>query len=171
MSTTPLIEALERQEQALVFDVFNEETAYEVGCALRELAASRQAPVVIDIRTSDRRFFFAALPGSAPTNDHWARRKGNMTLRMHCSSWLAAERMEAAGEPPGPDFGLDPLEFAAHGGGFPVRLRNVGVVGVVAAISVSGLPSRDDHGLIVIALSRHLGVDNIDLDTLFEGSN
>jgi len=165
VSTTPLIEALERQEQALVFDVFTEETAYEVGCALRELAASRQAPVVIDIRTSDRRFFFAALPGSAPTNDHWARRKGNMTLRMHCSSWLAAERMEAAGEPPGPEFGLDPLEFAPHGGSFPVRVRNVGVV---AAISVSGLPSQDDHGLIVAVLSRHLGVNNIDLDILLE---
>lgn len=168
MSRTDLIHALEQQEQALLFDAFDEDIAYRLGCELRDLAASRRAPVVIDIRSSDRRFYFSALPGSAPTNDHWARRKGNITLRMHCSSFLAGERMAAAGEPAVPEFGLDPLEFAPHGGSFPVRVLSAGVV---ASICVSGLPSRDDHELIVTALSRRLGVANIDLETLLTRSN
>lgn len=50
---------------------------------------------------------------------------------------------------------LDPDEYAAHGGAFPVIVRAVGVVGTVA---VSGLPSADDHALVVEVLSEFLGV-------------
>lgn len=158
MNTNNLIEMLEQQERALVFDAFDETTAFAIGCALRELALARGASVVIDIRSPDRRFFFTALPGSAPNNDDWARRKGNMTLRQHASSMRVGALMAAAGQLVGSDLGLDPLEFSAHGGSFPVRVRNVGVV---AAISVSGLASRDDHRLIVAALAGHLGVDGV----------
>jgi uncharacterized protein (UPF0303 family) len=122
--------------------------------------------VVIDIRTANRRLFFAALPGSAPDNDEWARRKGNMALRNQCSSLLCGERLQASGQSVGPDMGLDPLDYAAHGGSFPVRVPGVGVV---AVITVSGLPSRDDHELIVQALASHLDVQNISLDALLPG--
>jgi uncharacterized protein (UPF0303 family) len=118
---------------------------------------------VIDIRTANRRLYFAALPGSAPDNDEWARRKANMALRKQCSSLLCGERLKASGESVGQDMGLDPLDYAAHGGSFPVRVTGVGVV---AVITVSGLPSRDDHELIVRVLASHLDVDSISLDTL-----
>ncbi|MCP8687295.1 heme-degrading domain-containing protein [Marinobacterium sedimentorum] len=160
---TNLISALEQQEQALVFGGFDEDTAFAVGNALREKAAASQAPVVIDIRTANRRLYFAALPGSAPDNDEWARRKANMALRKQCSSLLCGERLKSSGESVGQDMGLDPLDYAAHGGSFPVRVTGVGVV---AVITVSGLPSRDDHELIVRVLARHLDVDSISLDAL-----
>ena len=51
-------------------------------------------------------------------------------------------------------FGLDPLQYAAHGGAFPVIVRSVGPVGVVV---VSGLPQLEDHRLVVAALRAHLG--------------
>ena len=44
-------------------------------------------------------------------------------------------------------------QFAAHGGAFPVRVRDVGIVGVV---TVSGLPQADDHALVVEAVAAHL---------------
>jgi uncharacterized protein (UPF0303 family) len=163
---TDLTNALEQQEKALVFSRFDEDTAYTLGQSIRTLAAARKAPVVIDIRTANRRLFFAALPGSAPDNDEWARRKGNMVLRNQCSSLLCGERLQASGQSVGPDMGLDPLDYAAHGGSFPVRVPGVGVV---AVITVSGLPSRDDHELIVQALASHLDVQNISLDALLPG--
>nr|BFE72411.1 hypothetical protein GCM10020092_057120 [Actinoplanes digitatis] len=48
---------------------------------------------------------------------------------------------------------MDPADFAAHGGAFPVRVPNVGVVGVV---TVSGLPQADDHALVVEAIEAYL---------------
>jgi uncharacterized protein (UPF0303 family) len=50
---------------------------------------------------------------------------------------------------------LDPNRFAAHGGAFPITIRQVGVVGT---ITVSGLPQEEDHDLVVRVLSEHLGV-------------
>ena len=42
------------------------------------------------------------------------------------------------------------------GGGFPVTVKGAGVIGVIA---VSGLPERQDHGVVVAALCDHLGID------------
>ena len=80
------LEILQRQEAILVFDRFDEETAWEIGSALVAVARAQRAPVVVDIRTSDRTLFHAALLGAKPANDSWAYRKSNLTLREHQSS-------------------------------------------------------------------------------------
>ena len=48
---------------------------------------------------------------------------------------------------------LDIDQYAAHGGAFPVIVRNVGVVGTV---TVSGLPQEEDHRLVVDVLREFL---------------
>lgn len=159
MSTNPAeahqrLDSLKRQEELLVFPAFTEETALAVGLALVDAARARHAPVVIDIRTPDRTLFHAALPGSTPDNGHWARRKGNVTLLCHQSSLRVGEGFRLNGGSLA-DRGLDPADFAAHGGSFPVRVSQVGVIG---AIAVSGLPAVEDHGLIVEVLGQYLRV-------------
>jgi uncharacterized protein (UPF0303 family) len=52
--------------------------------------------------------------------------------------------------------GLDPAEYAAHGGAFPLRVPHIGVVGVV---TVSGLPQAEDHALVVEAIEDYLSGD------------
>lgn len=158
MNHAEAIKALEQQELALILPSFDEETAFTLGQALRAVAAQRQAPVVIDIRSASRRYFYTALPGSCPDNEDWARRKGNVTLRCHAASYLVQLRLELAGRQPWPDAVLETREFAAHGGAFPIRVKGVGVV---AVISVSGLPSHEDHDLIVQVLAQHLGVSGV----------
>jgi uncharacterized protein (UPF0303 family) len=44
---------------------------------------------------------------------------------------------------------ISSLEFAAHGGAFPIRIKGTGVVGT---ITVSGLAQEDDHALVVRVL-------------------
>lgn len=113
---------------------------------------------MIDIRAPDRRLFFAALPGSTPDNEDWARRKGNVVFRCHASSMLVGEKLKREGRSQWPDAALDVKEFALHGGGFPVRVRETGVV---AAIAISGLPSREDHDMIVTTLAAHLSLTTL----------
>lgn len=149
------IDTLTREEQVLVFDRFDENTAWEVGSALVTVAQAQNAPVVVDIRTPDRTLFHVALPGAVPANDAWARRKSNLTLREHCSSMLFGQTLQAKRKTLA-DHGLDFSDYADHGGSFPLRIKGVGVIG---AITVSGLASHEDHGMIVKVLSAHLGKD------------
>jgi uncharacterized protein (UPF0303 family) len=151
------IDALRAQEQALVLPHFDEEAAYSLGAKLREKCAAAGAPVVIDIRSASRRLFFAALPGSGPDNEDWARRKANVVLRRHRSSMLAGETLKS-GRSQWPDAAMEVKHFALRGGGFPVRVRGVGVV---ASIAISGLPSHQDHDMIVTTLAEHLGVTDV----------
>jgi uncharacterized protein (UPF0303 family) len=46
-------------------------------------------------------------------------------------------------------YGLDFANYAAHGGAFPVLVRGAGPIG---SVTVSGLPQREDHKLVVRAL-------------------
>lgn len=149
-----LIETIERQESLLVFKNFDEVVALEVGRRLVDLALSEKAPVVIDIRTPDRTLFHVALPGASPDNDHWARRKSNVTLRMHKASMRVGELNRTRGRTVSPEIGLDPLDYADHGGSFPIRVTGTGVV---AAVTVSGLKSEEDHAMIVTVLEAYLG--------------
>lgn len=144
-----LLDTLAGQEDALVFKSFSEITAIEVGEHLLRAARAGDLPVVINIRTADRVLFHAALPGSSPDNDEWARRKSNVTLRFHRSSMRVGENYRLKGREVCVELGLDPIDYASHGGSFPVRVAGTGVV---AAITVSGLTSEDDHGLIVRVL-------------------
>lgn len=148
-----LLDTLAGQEDALVFKAFNEITAIEVGERLLRAARAGDLPVVITIRTADRVLFHAALPGSSPDNDEWARRKSNVTLRFHRSSMRVGENYRLKGREVCVELGLDPIDYASHGGSFPVRVAGTGVV---AAITVSGLASEDDHGLIVRVLEDYL---------------
>lgn len=148
-----LLDSLAGQEEALVFKAFNEITAIEVGEHLMRAARAGDLPVVINIRTPDRMLFHVALPGSSPDNDEWARRKSNVTLRFHKSSMRVGENYRLKGREVCVELGLDPIDYASHGGSFPVRVAGTGVV---AAITVSGLASEDDHGLIVRVLEDYL---------------
>jgi uncharacterized protein (UPF0303 family) len=155
---TASLDDLERQEKSLVFPRFSEATALEIGMSLVAAARRAAAPVVVDIRTPDRTLFHAALPGSTPDNDHWARRESNLTLRQHQSSLRAGLRLTAEGAVLCADRGLDPLHYSDHGGSFPVRVADVGVIG---AITVSGLASEDDHAMIVTAITKYLGLRGV----------
>lgn len=145
------------EEARLVFAAFSENTAWELGERLVARARAHEAAVVINIRSPNRTFFHAALPGSAPDNDVWARRKSNVVFHFHRSSYAIELEHRRKGRTIGPELGLSLMEYADHGGSFPVRIRDTGVI---AAITVSGLASADDHGLIVGVLEDFLKQDS-----------
>lgn len=134
---------LEAEYAGLELQGFDEAAAWRLGVILVELGQGR--PVVIDIRTGDRVLFHAALPGSAPLNDLWARRKANTALLFQLPSMLVAARNKAKGEPLD-KHGLSGADYADSGGAVPIRVRGVGVVAVA---TVSGLPQLEDHKLVV----------------------
>ena len=149
-----LVAALEEQERRLQLDGFSPDDAWELGTLLVELARERGLAVTVDVRRPGQVLFHVALDGTTPDNDAWVERKVRVVERFHESSYLVGRRLAAKGRTLGPDQGVDPALFAAHGGAFPVRVRGVGVVG---SVTVSGLAQADDHALVVEALERTMG--------------
>ncbi|MFF4114840.1 heme-degrading domain-containing protein [Streptomyces sp. NPDC001714] len=150
---TPSVEELERQERRLVFRQFTYDDAWALGSLLVEMARERQAPVAIDIHRAGQQLFHAALPGSAPDNDAWITRKRRVVERYGSASYLVGARFRAKGTTFEESSRLDPDEYAAHGGSFPITVENAGVIG---SVTVSGLPQLDDHRFVVEALENFL---------------
>lgn len=144
------------QERALVFPAFDEHAAFAIGSAIRERAMRESLRLVADVRLWDRQLFFCAMPGTTAENSNWVRRKANSVQRMHKSTYRLV--LEAGGnERLFPAFrGLPPEDYVMAGGAFPIRAQGVGVIG---AVTVSGLHERDDHGVVVAAICGFLGVD------------
>lgn len=150
------LEKIELQEAELVLPNFDFEAAWQIGSKLRDLGVSRRSPIAIDLRYFGQPLFYCALPGSVPDNAEWIRRKGNTVARFHQSSYRVGLALKQANTTLLERYALPSTEFSSHGGAFPVRIKDSGVIG---AISVSGLPQRNDHELIVEALCLTLNRD------------
>lgn len=148
-----LLHELADQEQRLQLARFDEDDAWALGTLLVGLARERGLAVTVDVRRAGHQLFHAALPGTTPDNDAWIERKVRVVERFGASSYLVGRRLAASGAALGAEHGVDPARYAAHGGAFPLRVRDVGVVG---AVTVSGLPQAQDHALVVEALERFL---------------
>jgi len=151
----PPLAQLAAEEEELQFDSFTNDDAWELGTALVAAARAQRAPVAVDVRRNGHQLFKAALPGATPDNDTWIERKARVVQRFGHSSLYVGQRSREAGTTFEAEFGLDPQEYAAHGGAVPVTVRSVGQVGVVV---VSGLPQVDDHLMVVAAIRAHLGL-------------
>jgi uncharacterized protein (UPF0303 family) len=145
--------AIAAQERELHFTRFDEDLAWHLGSRLREIAASRKLGIAIDVRRFGQPLFYAAMPGTSPDNAEWVRRKSNLVARFHRSSYAIGLEMGASLFE---KYGLPIAEYAAHGGSFPICVHGAGVIG---AITVSGLPQRADHELVVEMLCAELGKD------------
>ena len=167
MSLESDIAKITRQEEELRFAHFSEADAWQLGSLMRARAEERKIPFVIDIRIGDRPLFYTALPGSTPENPDWVRRKVNTVYRFHKSSYRVGREYQLSGKAFDASRGLDPMDYANAGGGFPINLKGTGVVGVV---TVSGVPQREDHGFVVEMLCHFLGVEHAMLELRPENS-
>jgi uncharacterized protein (UPF0303 family) len=155
MSLAEDIACLNRQEDVLQFKAFDEAAAWKLGIQMRDQALAKKLPFVIDIRIGIRPLFYVAMPGTTPENPDWVRRKVNTVYRFEASSYRTALEYKRKGNAFDASRGLDPLQYAAAGGGFPIRIIGTGVVG---AVTVSGVPQRDDHNFVAENIAKHLGV-------------
>lgn len=160
MDYNAAMQTLLKQEELLVFERFDSDTALELGMKIVEEARSMKAErICVDICAYGQRMFHFCSSGCSPSNDVWADRKrntvlfsGHSTLHTHC--FLAS-----LGESIQEKWKLDPSQYAQIGGGFPLRLS--GNAGVIGSVVYSGFTHEEDHQILVDTLSKYL---NIPLD-------
>lgn len=155
------LDRIAEQERRLRFARFDARVAWEVGTRLMEAAEARGVAVTTEIRLNGQTLFLYAMEGTAPVNADWARRKRNVAELHGRSSYAVGLALTRDGGTLEEKLGLPTRDYAAHGGSFPLALEGGGPVGT---ITVSGLPQREDHALIVAVLAAYLGLPAGELD-------
>lgn len=155
MALDPTDDELQLQEQALTFTSFTNDEAIGLGMKLIEAGRAESLPITVDVRRGDQQLFHAALAGTSADNDGWVERKVRLVKRVGMSSYRVGCQLRVSGRSLSEAMLLDEHDYAAHGGAFPIVVANVGLVGVV---TVSGLPQREDHALVVRVLHEWLAV-------------
>jgi uncharacterized protein (UPF0303 family) len=144
--------ALQAEAESVIFPKFDAQSAIDLGSRITQIALTEGLGLIVNIRTENRTLYHAATPGAEAVNDRWARRKSNTALMFGKSS-LA---MGVANRESGTDLtrhGLNLADYADAGGAVPVIVAGVGMVAVV---TVSGLPQLDDHALVIRAMRAQL---------------
>jgi uncharacterized protein (UPF0303 family) len=152
MSAEQLAELAE-QEERLQFTRFDNDVALALGLHLLDAARDQGLAVTISVRRNGQRLFHAALPGTSADNDEWIERKSRVADRFGHSSLHVGTQFRLGGSTFEEKSRLDPNLYAAHGGVFPVLVKEVGPVGTVG---VSGLPQLEDHAFVVAQLELFL---------------
>lgn len=139
----------------MILPRFSADDAWTMGSALREQLLSTPQPVVINIAlaNSNQLLFHAVTrSGTAPDNDLWVARKRKTVLRWGVSSWYMHVKMAGNEEHFAAKYmlGAEAGSYAIHGGGVPVRVKDV--EGIIAVVVVSGLKQEEDHMVVVEAL-------------------
>jgi uncharacterized protein (UPF0303 family) len=149
------------QEQQLQFDRFDASVAWELGTWLRNTAAAQNQSIAIDITLAGAPLFYHAMLGATPNNAEWVRRKKNVLNRFHKSTYAVGLEYTRNSTSLEARTGAPLVDFVTAGGCFPIRIK--GSAAVLGSITVSGLPERQDHELVVRAIATHLSLDPAEL--------
>ncbi|HKM21708.1 MAG TPA: heme-degrading domain-containing protein [Lachnospiraceae bacterium] len=153
-----VMKLLELQEEILQFTHFTNADAWELGNLIVAEAKKRELSVAVSIKlNSGMTVFQHLLDGRNLNNERWITRKFNTVREMETSSLYLYTKLEKT-ERTMADIYMDESEYANSGGGFPIRVEDVGVIG---AIIVSGLNHVADHDLIIKCLSKYLHTDEV----------
>lgn len=152
------IRILAMQEEILQFSHFTNEDAWELGRLMVAEAARNHLPVSISIRLNSGYIVFQyGFKGTNYNDEQWMRRKELTVRTMEMSSLRLFMVLKKNGETL-EDHGLNSQDYAAKGGGFPIRIAGAGVIG---SIIVSGLDHMADHEFAAACISQYLRIDGI----------
>jgi uncharacterized protein (UPF0303 family) len=145
---------LAEQEERLQLPALDADVAWAIGTQLRAMALARGAAVTIEIRIGADTVFFHAMRGAAPANADWARRKRNVSELLDQSSYRVGRQLALELATIEAKMGLPTRDYATHGGSVPLRVNGTRL----GTVTISGLPQRDDHEMVVEVLAALAGV-------------
>ncbi len=153
MNYKKMMEDIKKQEHELEFEKFTHDDAWELGKICAKLAKERDLGVVISIRmASGLTVFQHATPRGIPTAEIWLESKHKTVMTRYASTLYFHAFLN------GNNKTLEGLKlvdnYTEFGGGFPIKVKNVGVIG---SVSATGLYHFDDHNFIADCVAEFLG--------------
>lgn len=158
MTVEEIITILAMQEEILQFNHFTNEDAWALGNLLVAEAKKRGLDTAVEIRLNNGYTVFQyAGNGTTLNNAVWMNKMFNTVRQMEKSTMLLYSELKRSEEDM-EKIGLDKKDYSCLGGGFPIRVEEVGVIG---AIMVSNQSHFINHDIVVKALSKYLHIDEV----------
>ncbi len=151
------IESVIEQERDLELNYFNQDVAWQLGSTIKQLAEQKGASISIEVYGFGQTLFQFCMSGSSADQLDWIRRKRNAVMYYGHSTYYLSLYNDSKQRVFETQPHIDPNEYCAHGGSFPIRIKGSGLVGAVTA---SGLASVEDHELVTQALSLALNAQS-----------
>ncbi|BCN30837.1 heme-binding protein [Anaeromicropila herbilytica] len=142
------------KEEAFVLPHFLNKDAYILGNYIAEVAIEKDHPIIVCIEKNGLVVYQYAHDRSSMDNLFWIEKKMNVVKRFSKSSAFVEAKLKKQNITFEDKYGKDD-RYIAVPGAVPIKVKNVGVVGVIA---VSGLVSESDHQLIMSGLNYLLSV-------------
>jgi uncharacterized protein (UPF0303 family) len=140
------------EEESLILDQFDEQSAWDLGCLAYNWAEKRQFPVTIRIERAGQTLFQVSRKGTKPDNDLWVQGKARVVQHFLHSSYFISKKLQNMGQSLEERYFLNPRDYRAIGGAIPLFIRNSGLAAVLA---VSGLKDYEDHEMCVGVLREY----------------
>lgn len=140
------------EEEKYQFGSFSHQDAWELGNELVKACAEMEGPLAVEIEINHVVVFRYFPDGTGKDNELWLRRKRNTVNTTEKSSLRVFYELEASNQSLEKDMLFSPMDYAACGGGFPIRQRGGSQIGVVA---VSGLPHLRDYAALMTGIDRY----------------
>lgn len=136
------LKEIEAQEKEAVLPKFDKNDAWRLGNIAHDLAGENAKKIGISVKLFNQHIFFFAGPDTIQDNEFWINRKRNVVERHNKSSYYISNEYEMNEEEYYRHNAVEAKNFAIHGGGFPIRVDGVGLVGTIVC---SGMVSEEDH--------------------------
>ena len=155
MNLDDYISIAEKQEELLRFSRFDRKAAWDLGQLMVSRILRENLALAVSIRLANGFILFQYAPdGTTLNNENWMIRKFNVVRDLEISSLLNLLRFRKKNQTM-ESKGLDPRNYAASGGAFPIHVSGAGVIGAVLA---SGLPHLMDHDFLIDSIGGFLKI-------------
>lgn len=141
--------ALLEEEMGLQLQKFSRADALDLAQIILEKVKPYEKPIIIEIEMNKLVIFRYFMDETIEDGGLWLARKRNSVNLMSMSSlrfqyWMKQKNATIASRL------LDTSQYIDCGGGYPIRIEGMGVLG---SVCVTGLHDLDDHKLIVDSLT------------------
>ena len=147
-----LLERCIAEEERYQFSNFSHKDAWELGHDLVEACGEMEGPLAVEVEINHVVVFRYYPDGTGKYHEQWLQRKRNTVNTTEKSTLRVCCELETANETLEKDWLLSPMDYAACGGAFPIRLRGGSMIGVAA---VSGLPHLRDYAALMNGIRRY----------------
>jgi uncharacterized protein (UPF0303 family) len=142
---------LGKEEEDLAFESFSRRDAWNLGSLIVEKTKNNPQPLGLEIYLNGLLVFKYFPDGITRDHELWLNRKHRSVMLREMSSlrlkWMAEKNGSKIS-----DWKLEPNDYFLGGGGYPVKIKKTGMIGLILA---TGTNDIDEHNSIVEAIREY----------------